>query len=277
MKKFPGILIALATAATVVLVPAASVNASPFSSSSSSDGGVDAPAKPTPTKPPVTTTPKPPVTEPVVEPKPFNANGLLGGTAQPNLPDGERGKVSVVKIGELNKAGDSALLTFAFRNNTNEGISSIRWTATARSGGQIVATGSSQGIAPVHVQPGEIGLGHIYFTNGASIPDGADYEFTVSTRPVGSVYRDEAQLTVTEANISGDAIVGSATNRTGAETSGSYSVLIYCFDGDNLLSRISTFAEQKESIADGGTVTFAANLYGRVCPSYAVGVSGYNR
>src|SRR5699024_578478 len=103
MKKFPGIFIALATAATIVLAPVASVNASPFSSSSSSDGGVEGPATPTPTKPPVTTTPappvtkppvtttpappvtKPPVTEPVVEPKPFNANGLLGGTARPNF------------------------------------------------------------------------------------------------------------------------------------------------------------------------------------------------
>ena len=54
--------------------------------------------------------------------------------------------MSVVQIGPLVEDGiGSATLPFAFRNNTSEGISHVDWTGTARSGGSIVATGSSQG------------------------------------------------------------------------------------------------------------------------------------
>ena len=43
----------------------------------------------------------------------------------------------------------SGTLPFAFRNNTSEGISHVDWTGTARSGGSIVATGST---IPAQVQ-----------------------------------------------------------------------------------------------------------------------------
>lgn len=210
-----------------------------------------------------------------VESLPFNASGLLGGTAQPTFPDGDPGEVSVVQTGPLEESGSGASLLFAFRNNTNEGISHVDWAGTARSNGAIVATGSSQGTIPSQVQPGEIGLSYIYFQNGEVIPDGAEYEFTVNTSPMNTDSYNTAPLKVTEVSASGDAIVGAATNETGAEATGPYGVNIYCFDGDNLLSEFGTFAEQMGEIADGGTVTFTADLYGAACPSFAVGVGGY--
>lgn len=210
-----------------------------------------------------------------VESLPFDASGLLGGTAQPTFPDGERGEVSVVQVGPLTKPGVGATLLFAFRNNTSEGISHVDWSATVRSDGAIVSTGSSQGTIPDQVQPGEVGLAYIYFENGEVIPDGAEYEFTVDTSPVNTDPYNTAPFRVTEANVSGDAIVGSATNETGAEATGPYSVSVYCFDGDNLLSQFTSFAEQDGEIEDGGTVTFSAGLYGDECPSFVVGVGGY--
>lgn len=75
--------------------------------------------------------------------------------------------------------------------------------------------------------------------------------------------------------MSGDAIVGSATNDTGAKTTGPYSVEVYCFEGDTLLSSRISYAEQTGEVADGGKVTFSANMYGETCPTFAVGVSGY--
>jgi hypothetical protein len=44
--------------------------------------------------------------------------------------------------------GSSAALPFAFRNNASESISHVDWTGTARSGGSILAAGSSQGTIP---------------------------------------------------------------------------------------------------------------------------------
>jgi hypothetical protein len=70
----------------------------------------------------------------------------------------------------------SAKLPFAFRNNTNEGVSHVDWTGTARSGGSIVATGSSQGTIPAQVKPGEVGLAFIFFDGTAKLPP-ADVEY----------------------------------------------------------------------------------------------------
>jgi len=208
-----------------------------------------------------------------IESLPFNASGLLGGTAQPNFPDGEASEVSVVQIGPLDR--DSGSLIFAFRNNTNKGISHVDWSATARTGGSIVATGSSQGTIPDQVQPGEVGLAYIYFDNSAAVDDGAEYEFTVSSSPVDTSSYNTAPFKVTEVNLVGDSIVGAATNETGAEATGPYSVGVYCFDGDNLISQFTDFAEQDGDIANGGTVTFSAPLYGADCPSFILGVGGY--
>ena len=208
-----------------------------------------------------------------VEALPFNASGYLGGTAQPNFDAGEAGEVAVVQIGPLDTA--SGTLIFAFRNNTSESISHVDWTATARSGGSIVATGSSQGTTPAQLQPGEAGLSYIFFDNAEAIPANAEYEFQASSSAAYTSPYNTAPLTVTEANVSGDSIVGSATNETGAETTGPYSVEVYCFEGDALLSSMITFAEQTDEVPDGGAVTFSANLFGDPCPTFVVGVSGY--
>lgn len=208
-----------------------------------------------------------------VESLPFNASGLLGGTAQPSFADGEPGKVSVVQIGPLDK--DGGRLLFAFRNNTAEGISDMDWTATARSGGSIVATGSSQGTTPSQVRPGEVGLSYIYFDNSEAIPDDSEYEFAVSTSPVNTEWLNSAPFKVKEANLVGESIVGAAVNGKGVEATGPYSVTVYCFDGDNLISYFDGYTEQMDEIAPGGTVTFSVNLYGRPCQTFALGVSGY--
>jgi hypothetical protein len=208
-----------------------------------------------------------------VQPLPFNASGLLGGNAKPKFPDGEPGKVSVVQIGPLEK--DSGTLLFAFRNNTGDGISHVDWTGTATSGGKIVATGSSQGGIPAQVQSGEVGLAYIYFDNAKSIPKDAKYEFTVETTPVDASSYNTAPIKVTQANLAGGSIVGGATNETGAEVQGPYSVLVYCFKGDKIQAQHQTFAEQDGNVAPGGKVTFSLDLFGDQCPTFTVGVGGY--
>ena len=209
-------------------------------------------------------------------PQPFNASGFLGGPATPSFPDGDPDSISVVQIGPLDRDQvGSATLPIAFRNNTGEAVAHVDWTATARSGGSIVATASSQGTAPSQIAPGEVGLAYIYFDNAEAIPDGVDYEFTADSQPAGPTFFNTAPMTVTEVNIAGDAIVGSATNATGEKTEGPYSVSVYCFDGDNLTSEIGTYAEQDGPIDADGAVTFSARIYDDPCTNYIVGVSGY--
>lgn len=211
--------------------------------------------------------------ETAVEALPFNASGLLGGTARPRFDDGEPGEVSAVQVGPLDT--DQGILLFAFRNNTTDGISHVDWTATARSGGSIVGTGSSQGTIPAQVAPGEVGLGYIFFENARAIPGNAEYEFAVETSPVDTTSYNTAPLTVTEVNLVGQAIVGSATNETGASTEGPYSVAMYCFEGNDLAWYTSSFTEQDGPIEDGGTATFTVDLYGDTCENYVIGVDGY--
>lgn len=208
---------------------------------------------------------------------PFNAGGLLAGTATPNLPEGEQGKVSVVQVGALDvHMSGSAKLPFAFRNNTNEAISHVDWTGTARSGGAIVATASSQGAIPAQVKPGEIGLAFIYFGPDATVPPAdATYEFTVETSPDDQGAYNTAALTVAEANASGDTIVGAAINKTGESVEGPFAIDAYCFDGDTVLSEHGNYAEQDGPISADGQVTFSASMFDANCPSFIVGVSGY--
>lgn len=207
--------------------------------------------------------PAPSTTAYAVKSLPLNAGGLLAGTARPSFPDGDPGKVSVVQIGAPFAGGlaNTTQLPFAFRNNTGAAITSVEWIGTARSGGTLVATGSSRGTVPAVVQPGEIGLAYIYFGKGAEIPPGdVDYELTVKTSPVNKAPTSRAPLKVTEVNGSGDAIVGVAVNETGKPVTYPITANVYCFDGDELLTEDGDLAEQLDSVAPGGQVTFSVAL-----------------
>ena len=202
---------------------------------------------------------------------PYEEGELLSGTATPTFQDGEAGEVSVVQIGPF----DGTSLPFAYRNNTDAAISHIDWSATARSGGQIVATGSSQGGTPAQVPPGGVGFAFIYFGSDTELPADAEYEFSENHMPADATPYNTAPFVITETNDVGGSIVGSAVNRTGSTVTGPYGVKVYCFDGDDLLSDVGTYAEQDGDLVDGGTVSFTVDLYGEPCPTYLLGVSGY--
>jgi hypothetical protein len=126
------------------------------------------------------------------------------------------------------------------------------------------------------VQPGEIGLAFILFGKGAQIPPAdVEYEFTVATSPVNKVPTSRAPLKVTEADVSGDAIVGAAVNATGKPLNGPFDADVYCFDGDKLLTEGGDLAEQYGPVAPDGQVTFSVDLHGASCPTFTVGVEGF--
>lgn len=201
---------------------------------------------------------------------PYKERELLSGTATPVFAEGEPEKVAVVQIG----AFDGQILPFAYRNNTDAAISHIDWSATARSGGQIVATGSSQGGTPAQVPPGGFGVAYIYFGD-TDLPADAEYEFSESHSPADPTPYNTAPFVITETNEVGGSIVGAAVNRTGSTVNGPYRVDVYCFDGNDVLSTTRTYAEQSGDLQDGATATFTVDLRGEPCPTYLLGVSGY--
>ncbi|BBA87654.1 MULTISPECIES: hypothetical protein [Mycobacterium] len=211
------------------------------------------------------------------EPLPFNAGGLLAGSAHPSFPEGEPNKMSVVQVGPLTvHEGGSAKLPFAFRNNTSETISFIDWTGLVRSEGTVIKTGSSQGTIPARVKSGEVGLAFIYFDDRTPPPPpDAKYEFSVNSTTTDADLSGTALLKATEANMTPYSIVGAAINNTGKSVEGPFSVAAYCFDGNNLLSEADAFAEPDDFVAAGNQVTFTVDLFGADCPTFTVGVSGY--
>lgn len=127
------------------------------------------------------------------------------------------------------------------------------------------------------MQPGEIGLAFILFGTGAEIPPtDVQYELTVTTSPVNTDPHSKTALKVTEANLSGDAVVGAAANATGKSLQGPFDVDVYCFDGDKLLVQRDDSAVQDGPIAPDGQVTFSVALNGASCPTFAVGVEGFD-
>jgi hypothetical protein len=181
--------------------------------------------------------------------------------------------MSVVQVGPLDTL--SGTLLFAFRNNTTETVSHVDWSATAKASGSLVGSGASQGTIPAQIQPGEVGLAYIYFDNADAFPDGVEYEFAAQTMPADQSFYNTADLTVTEANLVGGSIVGTAANKTGASIAGPFGGQIYCFDGDNLISTTWTYANETGPLGDGETVNFSTDLYGSSCDSFVVGMTGY--
>lgn len=205
----------------------------------------------------------------------FNPDGLLSGNAKPSFKAGEPGKVSVVAQGKLSAESGGATLPIAFQNNTDAAVSHVNMTATASSGGKIIATGQSTGTDPSQLQPGEVGLTFVYFDTEAKISADVTYEFSAETSPADTSSFNTASLKVTQANLSGGKIVGSATNTTGAELQGPYEVDAYCFKSGALDAVYSGYADQNDNVAADGRVSFTNDLYGKSCSSYLVGVNAY--
>jgi hypothetical protein len=164
------------------------------------------------------------------------------------------------------------------RNNADAGVSHVDLSAVARnSSGNVVATGSSQGCEPAQIKPGDPALGYIYFGADKALPPvGARYTFAADTTAADTSPFNTASVKIDEANNTGQAIVGTATNKTGATLTGPYSVTAYCFDArGTLVATHGAFAEPDSDLASNGTVSFTVDLYGEQCPSYLVGSSGY--
>lgn len=203
-------------------------------------------------------------------------NGYLGGNAFSLIPAGAPGEVSVVGAGAPDPSSGS--VPFVVRNNTDDAVYDVRVTATAKDpAGRILASGDDQGVRPFHIQPGTLGLGHIYF-DGLTLPADTTFEFRVETRPLDDLrYSRTRDLEVAEASLFEDRIVGQIENPQDGTLEGMLGLTVTCFDlAGNPLRDYWDFIETN-GLAPDELLPFQATLYGvrsPGCPAFLIAGNG---
>jgi hypothetical protein len=174
-------------------------------------------------------------------------------------------------------SGGTATVPVVVRNNTSDTLAGIEIAGTARSGGALVGSGSSQELAPANVKPGEFTMGYVFFSN--SVPTGSTYSFTVTGRPAENPAYD-VDLRIAEVNrrpdeFGTDSIIGIVSNPMASPVTGPVSVLVMCFQGSTPGATATGFTDA-DSVAPHGTASFSVNAPEGDCPVYAIGSSGYS-
>lgn len=194
------------------------------------------------------------------------------------IPAGTGSDLEVVMMAPT----DGSSVPVVVRNNTSEVVYRIELSGTARDdAGTLVASGSSQRVAPSYVQPGEWAFASVYF--GMNVLDGDEtFDFNVTSSGSGpGFFGGSVDLEVTEAEYGQgdftDRIIGIVANRTDGTVSGPVSVDVACFADGNLVDVFGSFTDG-DDIGPGSSDSFTVDLYGleATCDVFAVGASGYD-
>ena len=115
------------------------------------------------------------------DPVDSQASQFVGGTFSGQQPTGEVGELSVIAVGE--DIGQSVPLIV--RNMTDESVIRIEINGLARDEeGRLLASGSSQGLNPNLVAPGEIAYGYVYFGFDTDMSRASTIEYTITAESV---------------------------------------------------------------------------------------------
>jgi hypothetical protein len=165
-------------------------------------------------------------------------------------------------------------------NETGKTINDIDVSGPATVGGEVVASGDSQGFNPENVPNGQASFGYVYFQS--SIPSGAQFNSLAVTAATGeSTYFLDAQVSgvsETTDSFGNTSVVGTVTNPTSGTMTGPISVNVLCFSTQGAFVGDQTgFTSGDGNLPPGGTATFENSLYGESCPTYLVGSSGFGQ
>lgn len=196
------------------------------------------------------------------------------------VPRGEAGKLSVVRVGRPDPYRTLDSVPVVVRNRTQSTVYGIEVTAIAKTrDGSFEWSGSSKGLTPYTVGPGEWAFGDVDF--GADVPDDA----TIEAEAVGSTERGftpKLDLKAVEATIVtsqvGQQIVGVVENGNAETVAGPVSVDTVCFSsaGTAITGTHQTFLDVRE-IPPGDTASFTIDLlFAEECPNFAVGSTGWD-
>lgn len=193
------------------------------------------------------------------------------------IPAGDPGKLSVVLTGPPSGQIGSTV-PVVVRNNTDKALERIEVTGTARSvDGSLAGSGSSQGLQPAIVQPGEWTIGYVYFSN--TVPAGTTFDLTAAGTESGSDIFDTVNLKVVEAKLNksqyGGAEIDGIVSNGGDKALDHGSLLVMCFANGTPKFAESGYTEGSANIPAGGTAPFGIRLPEPDCPDFVIGASGY--
>lgn len=210
-----------------------------------------------------------------VQPATTLASPYLQGTLDAELPAGQPGEVSVIAVGP-----PQASTPVVVRNNTSDAVE-VLLSATARdAGGALIGSGEAQGVEPVIVEPGHLGIGFVYLGIDDP-PEGTALEVTASGAEVDEVSGllpaviIEHNLAAGEFDI--QQVVGRARNDNEQRMEGPINVLVVCFDEAGAPLSADIGFTDVDALEPGQVGSFSVDLLGDAgCPRYLVGASGYS-
>lgn len=227
----------------------------------------------------------------VPEPQDALATPYLQGNASPPLPAGVPKRVSVLGIGQqqIQYGIASNSLPVVVRNNTCKLLTDVKVTGTLRdAAGQLLASVETQGIDPATLGPGEIGIGHLYLGLDVAVPADAEFDLKAGGQKSNGLKRDyRAAMRVEETNLTSTeqfgtlrtTVIGILKNPRMGTVTGPIGVTVVCFDAAGApVAETSDFAELPpgEEVPGRDTVSFSADLFDGVCPTYLVAASGFD-
>lgn len=215
--------------------------------------------------------------ETLATPAAAQASEYVGGNVDPTFAAGEAGELSVVAVGAPD--GEESSIPFVVRNNTGGTIYNVAATGKVTNGGQLVGSGSDQGVEPVIVAPGEIAFGYVYFS--AAPPAGSTVEISATADKEKDSFMSSVPMIIGAANLVpsdyGAEIVGEVTAPSDIEVGTPVGVFILCVDaGGTLLGSHTGYTDGDASILPGTSATYSVSIYGGECPTYLVASSGYD-
>lgn len=218
--------------------------------------------------------------EVVATPEPASSaielRGYIAGNAFTLLPEGAEGELSVVASGQY----DGSNLPIVIQNRTGDAVQLVQVSAMARSDGALVATGSDWGMAPQVVADGGLAFGDVYF--GTELPENAEFTFTLSGEPANEAEAGTLDLTVSEANSTGNVVIAVLENRHDVPVGGvTIEADLACFAADGALLDVG-FAPAQSPLVEPGAMTPAqfalpqasADLYTETCPVFLTAGQG---
>lgn len=210
------------------------------------------------------------------DPAVARASDFVGGNVDPAFGPGEPGELSVIAVGTPD--GDLSSIPFVVRNNTSSPVYSVAATGRVSDGGQLVGSGSDQGVEPAVVAPGEIAFGYVYFS--ATPPAGSTVEVSATADSDPGSFFNSVAMTISDANLVpgdwSDQLIGEVTAPADTEVSGPVSVMVLCVDAEGTLSRtFGGYTDGDASILPGTSATYSVGLH-EDCPTFLIGSSGYD-
>lgn len=209
-----------------------------------------------------------------VEARSPDSSVFVAGTFDGVLSDGEATSVSVIEQGT--EIGSS--VPVIVRNMTSDSIIRVEVAGIARDiDGSLIASGSSQGLKPNLIAPGEIAFGYVYFGYESTLDSSSVIEYSVgyeSSTGSAAQYENIRDLTPFEWTHSGRNIVVLLSNDSDEALSGPFSVYVACFAPDGTLTDVTQGFADNDSAGAGSAVS-AQIRAADVCNSFLVAGSGF--